>query len=85
MNRESAVVSETSQTEKDRNSMLSLMCGIKNEKGTNITKQKQTCRYRWATRWWLQVSREGREAKMGEGSQIDGNRWKLRLWVVSTQ
>ena len=39
------MLSEISQTEKDKYCMLSLICGTWKMEQTNITKQKQTHRY----------------------------------------
>ena len=46
MNPEGIVISEISQTEKSKYSMISLLYGLYTIKLTNQTKQKQTHRYR---------------------------------------
>ena len=50
MQLEIIILSEVSQTEKDKNHMLSLMCGVQNMAQKNLsTEQKQTCRHREQT------------------------------------
>ena len=59
MDLEGTMLSKMSQTEKDKYCMISLICGIKKKynKLVNITKKKQTQRYRKQTsgyQWWRQ-------------------------------
>ena len=54
---EGILLSEISQTEKNRYCMISLLCGIEKYKLVNITKKKQTHKYREQTSgygrpWW---------------------------------
>ena len=78
---EGIMLSEISQMEKDKYCMVSLICGIvfKSSKWTNKTKQRPTHRYREQIGGYQRGKGVGK-GKMGKGSQLYGDRWKLYFW-----
>ena len=74
MDLEGIMLSEISQIEKDKYCMISLICGIyKYNKVVNITKKKQTHRYREQTRGYHWG--EGRGEGQYRGRELRGTNY----------
>ena len=77
MDLEGIMISEISQTEKNKCHMISNISGIQKKKSNEQNKTKRNSQKQRIDQWLPEGWKMG---EMDEGGQLYGDRWQLDLW-----